>query len=169
LSRWATEAKIRSAISASAPSRKSIAAYAASSENPGQPSTATRSATQRVPASFEPGSQARCATSAKQTRSTASTSNRRPAATARSAAPMPSRSHNRSSVHTAPSRRESSTSTSAAAAAATAAAGSRNREIEATSRASPARSTVSARPKLWITLATGLPVCGCRSLCASCR
>jgi len=24
-------------------------------------------------------------------------------------------------------------------------------------------------PKLWITLATELPVCGCRSLCASCR
>jgi len=32
-----------------------------------------------------------------------------------------------------------------------------------------ARSTCSARPKLWITFAIGLPVCGCRSLCASCR
>ena len=34
-------------------------------------------------------------------------------------------------------------------------AGSRNREIEATSRASAARSTLSARPKLWITFAVG--------------
>jgi hypothetical protein len=40
---------------------------------------------------------------------------------------------------------------------------------EATSRAWPARSTVSARPKLWITLAVGAPVSGWRSLWASCR
>ena len=53
--------------------------------------------------------------------------------------------------------------------AATASAGSRNREIEATRRASPARSTDSARPKLWITLAAGTPVCGLRALCANCR
>ena len=56
-----------------------------------------------------------------------------------------------------------------AAAAVTACPGSRNREIEATSRRSASRSTRSARPKLWITFATGLPVTGCRSLCASCR
>ncbi len=68
-----------------------------------------------------------------------------------------------------PSRRESSTSTSPAAAAAAAWPDSRNREIEATSRASAARSTRSARPKLWIALATRLPVRRCRPLCASCR
>jgi hypothetical protein len=45
----------------------------------------------------------------------------------------------------------------------------RNREVEATSRASASRPTWSARPKLWITLATEFPVCECRSLCASCR
>jgi len=54
------------------------------------------------------------------------------------------------------------------AVAAAACSGSRNPEIEATSRESAARSTLSARPKLWITLATGLPVAECRSLCASC-
>ena len=53
--------------------------------------------------------------------------------------------------------------------AATACSGVRNREIDATSRASAARSTLSARPKLWITFATGFPLTGCRSLCASCR
>jgi hypothetical protein len=41
--------------------------------------------------------------------------------------------------------------------------------MEATSRRSASGSTWSARPKLWITFATGLPVTGCRSLCASCR
>ena len=54
-------------------------------------------------------------------------------------------------------------------AAATASAGSRNREIDDTSLPSAARSTVSARPKLWITFAVDAPVSGCRSLCASCR
>jgi hypothetical protein len=54
-------------------------------------------------------------------------------------------------------------------AAAIACSGSRNREIEATSRANAARSTLSARPKLWITFADGTPVTGCRSLCANCR
>ena len=39
-----------------------------------------------------------------------------------------------------------------------------DRLMEATSRRSASRSTRSARPKLWITLATGLPVRGCRSL-----
>jgi hypothetical protein len=38
--------------------------------------------------------------------------------------------------------------------------GSRNREVEATSRASAARSTSSARPKLWITVAVGTPASG---------
>ena len=116
-----------------------------------------------------PGSSARCATSANSTRSAASPSRRRPAATRRSAAPIPSRSQSRSSTHAPPKRRESSTSTSPACAAAIACSGSRNREIEATSRASASRSTVSARPKLWITFAEGTPVTGWRSLCASCR
>ena len=35
--------------------------------------------------------------------------------------------------------------------------------------ANSTRSTVSARPKLWITFAEGTPVTGWRSLCASCR
>ena len=129
----------------------------------------TRCATHLVHASFEPGSSARCATNAKTTRSADSPSTFRPAATRQSAAPIPSRSHTRSSTHAPPSRRASNTSTSAPAAAATACAGSRNREIEDTSRASPARSTLSARPKLWITFAVGAPVSGCRSLCANCR
>ncbi len=54
-------------------------------------------------------------------------------------------------------------------AAAAASAGVRNRDIELTNRANAARSTPSTRPKLWITFATGLPVSGCRSLCANCR
>ena len=129
----------------------------------------TRSATHRVAASLLAGSSARCVTSAKITRSAAAPSSRRPAATAWIARPISSRSHRRPSTQAPPIRRESSTSTSPAAAAATACPGSRNREIEATRRARPGRSTLSARPKLWITLATGLPVTGCRSLCASWR
>ena len=109
--------------------------------NPAQPSMHTRSATHRVAASFEPGSSARCATSAKITRSTASASSRRPAAARRTAAPIPSRSQSRSSIHAPPSRRESSTSTSAARRGGHRLPGSRNREIDATSRASAARST----------------------------
>ncbi len=62
---------------------------------------------------------------------------RRPAATRRIARPISSRSHSWPGTHAPPIRRESSTSTSPAAAAATACPGSRNREIEATSRAAP--------------------------------
>src|SRR5665647_3194484 len=91
------------------------------------------------------------------------------AASRRVAAPIPKRSHNRSKVQAPPTRRESRTSTSTSWAAATACSGVRKREIEDTSRARASRSTVSARPKLWITFATGLPVSGCRSLCASCK
>jgi hypothetical protein len=47
--------------------------------------------------------------------------------------------------------------------AASACSGSKKREIDATNRASAARSTSSSRPNVWITLATGTP----RSLCAS--
>ncbi len=137
--------------------------------NPAQPSIAIRSATQPVAASLEPGSSARWATSAKITRSTASASHRRPSVARWMAAPMPRRSQMRSSTQAPPSRRESRISTSVPAAAATACSGLRNREIEDTSRASPSRLTLSAPPKLWITLATGLPVTGCRSLCASAR
>jgi len=49
---------------------------------------------------------------------------------------------------------------SAPAAAAAATSGVRNREIEDTSRASASRSTLSARPKLCTTFATGLPLTG---------
>ncbi|MFN2345321.1 MAG: hypothetical protein ABR616_06370 [Dermatophilaceae bacterium] len=38
---------------------------------------------------------------------------------------------------------------------------------EDTNRASAARSTFSAHPKLWITFAVGAPLAGCRSLRAS--
>ena len=71
-----------------------MAAYAESSLNPRQSAIATRSATQPVAASLLPGSSARCATSANNTRSAAPPSIQRPAATRRSAAPTPSRSHN---------------------------------------------------------------------------
>jgi hypothetical protein len=84
-----------------------------------------------------------------------------PATARQIAAPMPSRSHNRSSVHAPPSQREATISTSPPSAAAAACSGVSYREIDATSRASAARSTWSARPKLWITLATEFPVC-CR-------
>ena len=127
---------------------------------PAHPSIASRSLTQRVAASFDPGSSARCATSANTTRSTTPASSRRPLAAVRIAAPMPRRSQIRSSVQAPPSRRGSSTSTSSPEAAASAVAGSRNREIEDTSRASPARSTCSTRPKLWITFAVDTPVPG---------
>ena len=100
---------------------------------------ATRSATQRVVASLEPGSSARCATSAKITRSAAAPSSQRPAATSRIARPIYSRSHSWPSTHAPPSRREPGASTSAVAAAATACSGSRNRSIDATSRASASR------------------------------
>lgn len=168
-SRCATASKIRPAISGSASSKKSIARYAASSENPPQPAIATRSATHRVAASLLPGSSARCATSANSARSAAAASRRRSAATRCSAAPTPSRSQSRSSSHAPPKRRESRMSISLVCAAAIACSGSRNREIEATSRASASRSTVSARPKLWITFAEGTPVTGWRSLRANCR
>ena len=69
---------------------------------------------------------------------------------------MPSRSHNRSSVHAPPSQRDATISTSPPPAAAAACSGVSYPEIDATSRASAARSTWSARPKLWITLATEL-------------
>jgi len=163
-SRCATDPKISDAISGNASSRKSIAAYAASSLKPAHPWIATRSATHFVPASLLPGSSARWATSENTTRSTASPSRRRPAATRRIAAPIPSRSQIRSNVHAPPRWRESSTSTSAPAAALIACSGVKKREIELTSRANASRSTSSARPKLWITFATGLPVSGCRSL-----
>jgi hypothetical protein len=169
LSRCATDEKTSEAISSSASSRKSIPAYAASESNPAQPSIATRSATHRVAASFEPGSRARCATREKITRSVASPSRRRPAAARWIAAPTPSRAQSRSSVHAPPRRRDSSTSTSAPAAAVTACSGSRNREIDDTNRDSASRSTLSARPKLWITFAVGLPPPAGRSLWASCR
>ena len=110
LSRCATESKIAAAISPSAPSKKSIARYAASSQNPPQPAIATRSATHRVAASLLPGSSARCATSANSTRSVASASRRRSAATRCSAAPTPSRSQSWSSTHAPPKRRESTIS-----------------------------------------------------------
>ncbi len=168
-SRCATEPKTSAAMPSSASSRKSIAAYAASSDSTASPSMATRSATHFVAASFEPGSSARWATSVNTTRSTTSPSRRRPVAARRIAAPIPSRSHTRSNVHAPPRRRELTTSTSIPVAAAAASCGVRNREIDDTSRANGARSTCSARPKLWITFATGLPVSGCRSLCASCR
>ncbi len=41
--------------------------------------------------------------------------------------------------------------------------------MEATSRLSASRSTRSAWPQLRMTLTTGLPVRGCRSLCANCK
>jgi hypothetical protein len=47
-----------------------------------------------------PGTSARCATSANSTRSVTSPSSRRPCATRRTAAPIPSRSQTRSNVHT---------------------------------------------------------------------
>ena len=82
----------------------------------GEPAAAPRSRPARRPSrsrpASSPGSRARWATSAKITRSTASPSSRRPAATRRIAAPIPSRSQTRSSVHAPPSRRESRTSTS---------------------------------------------------------
>jgi hypothetical protein len=109
---------------------------------------ATRSATHLVAASLLPSSSARCVTSANTTRSTAAPSSRRPVAALRIAAPIPKRSQTLSSVQAPPRRRESTTSTSMPVAAATASSGLRNREIELTSRASAARSTCSARPKL---------------------
>src|SRR5665811_2585250 len=59
---------------------------------------ATRSATQRVAASLEPGSRARWATSAKQMRSTTAASRRRPSAACRRALPMPRRAKSASST-----------------------------------------------------------------------
>ena len=128
--------------------------------SPASRSMTTRSATHRQAASFEPDSRARWATNAKITRSMASVSSRRPAADRCNAAPISSRPHSWSSTQAPPRRRESRMSTSAPAAAATASAGSRKREIEDTSRASAARSTFSARPKLWITVAVDTPVSG---------
>jgi hypothetical protein len=166
--KFAVVAKIRSAMPGSDPSRKSIAAYAASSSKAGQPSMATRSAAQRTAASFEPGSRHRWATNAKHTRSTSSPSRRRPSAAEPRASPIPRRSHNRSNTYAPPNGLESTISTSDPTPV-PAPPVSRTRLIDRTSRASASRSTLSARPKLWITFATGEPVSGCRSLCANCR
>ena len=57
---------------------------------------------------------------------------------------MPSRSHNRSCVHAPPNQREATISTSPPRAAAAACSEVSYREIDATSRASAARSTWSA-------------------------
>ena len=46
---------------------------------------------------------------------------------------------------------------------------SRIRLIDDTSRAKASLSTLSFRPKLWMTLATGTPVTGWRSLWANCN
>lgn len=68
----------------------------------------TRSTTQRVAARLLAGSRARWATSANTTSSATSTA----AVARRIAAPMPSRSHNRSCVHAPPNQREATISTS---------------------------------------------------------
>ena len=116
----------------------------------------TRSTTQRVAARLLAGSRARWATSANTTSSATSTA----AVARRIAAPMPSRPHNRSCVHAPPNQREATISTSPPRGGGRGLLRGHYREIDATSRASAARSTWSA-PKLWITLATEFPVCGC--------
>ena len=90
---FAVRAKISSAISPSAASKKSIAAYVASSSNAGQDKIATRSVTQWHPASLDDGSRQRFAASANKTRSVTPASRRRPEAARRSAGPIPRRSH----------------------------------------------------------------------------
>ena len=82
---------------------------------------------------------------------------------------MPKRSHIWSRTNAPPSRRESTISTSELVKAGAAPIGSSTRLIEDARRASASLSTLSARPKLWMTLATRLPVTGWRSLWASCR
>ncbi|MDA8292464.1 MAG: hypothetical protein M0Z33_12415 [Actinomycetota bacterium] len=94
--RLAVEVKMRSAISGSDPSRKSMAAYAAWSSKSGQSEMATRSRTQRTAASFDPGSRQRWATRAKQIRSTSAPSRRRPSAASTRAVAIPSRDHSSS-------------------------------------------------------------------------
>ena len=136
----------------------------------------TRSATHEQPASFDSGvGDRRLATIAKITRSTTAGSTRRPLPRRRPATSMiwraiPNRSHSRSATQAVPIGRESSTCTSPApTVAATASAGSRNRLIDLTSRARPSRSTRSARPKLWMIRALGIPVSGSRSLWANAK
>jgi hypothetical protein len=69
---------------------------------------------------------------------------RRPVVASRIAAPMPSRSHNRSCVHAPPNQREATISTSPAPGRGRGLLRGHYREIDATSRASAARSTWSA-------------------------
>ena len=160
LSRCATEANTSPAMSSRASSRKSIAgrlivgeAAAALDRDPLGDPLGRRPACSRAPAP-----------AARPARTPPARPPRRPAA----GRPRPCGSPRRSRA--AP--RPGPTSTPrpgggspgprppAPAAAAAACSGVRNREIEETSRASAARSTCSARPKLWITFATGLPVSG---------
>ena len=131
-----------------------------------------RLVTQLHPASFESGfTERRLATIENITRSMSSASSRLPAATWKIALPIPRRSHSRSATHEVPIGRESRIFTSPLeeAVASTASAGSRKRLIERTRRASASLSTVSARPKLWMIFAFGVPVTGSRSLWASAR
>ena len=131
---------------------------------------ATRSFAQRTAANFEAGSRQRWATRAKQIRSTRSPSMRRPLAVERSAWAMPEALPQlvEDEGATQPARvddldvgRRDRRHQSPA--------GSSTRLIERTSRASASLSTVSLRPKLWMTLATGMPVTGWRSLWANWR
>ena len=82
---------------------------------------------------------------------------------------MPNRSHNWSRTNAPPSRRESTISMSDDVTEEPVIGRSRIRLMEETNRASASLSTLSFRPKLWMTLATGEPVTGWRSLWASCR
>ena len=135
----------------------------------------TRFATHEQPASFDNGvADRRFATIAKITRSTTTGSSLvpgclRPSTTSMIVLEIPNRSHSRSATHAVPIGRASTTLTSPDTVAATASAGFKNRDTLLTRRASASRSTRSARPKLWMIRALGIPVSGSRSLWANAK
>ena len=131
----------------------------------------TSSVTQDAAASFEDGASARFATSANSTRSVAAASRRDLPSSFVIAVPIPSRSHSPSSTQAPPTGRDSTNeSPSASATPCTGSVGEPStRCSEPISRSIPARSTCSARPKLYSTRIFEVWVAGSHSLCASCR
>ncbi len=167
LSRLASEKKTDSCTRSEQQSRKSIARYSSSSETAAIPNRTTSRPSQRVASSFEAGSKQRWQTIAKIARSTPERP-RPPPARRATALPIPSSRQSASSTCGPPASGAAMKRKPSGVPARSVSSLPRKRPIERTSRTSASRSSLSSRPKLWITRATGTPR-SLRSLCANCR
>ena len=170
LSRCATESKIAAAISPSASSRKSIARYAASSENPAQPAIATRSADPagggQLAARFQrPLCHQREQHPLGRVRVQAPVGGD-PVQRCADAEPLPELVQQPRPAEAPRVQHLDLTGVRGARSPAAGRGTARSRPPAGPARRGP---PASARPKLWITFAEGTPVTGWRSLCASCR